>query len=243
MVRASASVTREKNAIHSLMEVDVTEPRKWIKTHFEKTGEKLSFTAYIVTCLAYTLRDHPRMNSFIKGNRLIILDDVTVNVLMEREVDGENVPESIGIKETQKKTFRGISQEIREMQRKRKGRMGDLSGMTWIKFIPGFLLKSFIRIADKNIKMAKKYGKVAVTAVGMFNKGGVWFIPHGTATILLTVGGINEKIEIIDKKQIRREYLNLTVTFDHDIVDGAPAARFMKQLTDTISEGNILNSE
>jgi len=36
--------------------------------------------------------------------------------------------------------------------------------------------------------MAKTYGKVAVTAVGMFSKEAVWFIPHGSATILLTVG-------------------------------------------------------
>lgn len=44
-VRASASVTRKRNAIHSFTEVDITEVRKLIRDHQEKTGEKLSLTA------------------------------------------------------------------------------------------------------------------------------------------------------------------------------------------------------
>ena len=43
-VIASATVTKEKNVIHSFTEIDITEPRRLIKRHFEKTGEKLSLT-------------------------------------------------------------------------------------------------------------------------------------------------------------------------------------------------------
>ncbi|MBN1351984.1 hypothetical protein JXJ21_21460 [candidate division KSB1 bacterium] len=42
--------------------------------------------------------------------------------------------------------------------------------MTWIRLSPNFLLKAFIRIAEKNIKMAKRYGKIAVAAIGIFSK-------------------------------------------------------------------------
>lgn len=114
---ASASVTKEKNAIHSFTEVDITEPRRLIKEHFERTGEKLSLTAYIVTCLAQVIKQHPQLNSFIKGQRLIILDDVTVSVLIEREMVGEKVPEPIGIKRAQEKSFRQIHNEIREAKK------------------------------------------------------------------------------------------------------------------------------
>ena len=41
-VAASASVTKEKNVIHSFTEVNITEPRRLMTEHFEKTGEKLS---------------------------------------------------------------------------------------------------------------------------------------------------------------------------------------------------------
>ena len=242
-VIASASVTKEKNAIHCVTEVDISTPRRLIQEHFQNTGEKLSMTAYIVTCLAQVIKDHPLLNSFHKGRRQIILDDVTVSVLIEREINGEKVPEPVGIKQAQLKTHREIHNEIRTAQKKTSDKLGSLTGLTWVRLIPNFLLRTFIRIADRNIKMAKRYGKICVTAVGMFNKESVWFIPHGTSTVLITVGGISEKVMQVDDKIVAREHLCLTASFDHNIVDGSPAARFMKQFTETIKEGTLLSLE
>jgi len=44
---------------------------------------------------------------------------------------------------------------------------------------------------------------------------------------------VDDKIEI-------REYLNVTISFDHDIVDGAPAARFTQRLKELIESGSGL---
>src|SRR5512133_2682486 len=96
-VIASATVTKEKNAIHCITEVDISEPRRRIRRHFELTGEKLSFTAYIVTCLAHVLKALPLLISFHSWRRQIVLDDVTVSVLIERDIKGEKVPEPFGI--------------------------------------------------------------------------------------------------------------------------------------------------
>ena len=88
--------------------------------------------------------------------------------------------------------------------------------------------------------MGIRYGKVAVTAVGMFNKTSVWFIPHGSATVVITVGGINSKLVKEDDKIVEKEHLCLTASFNHDIVDGAPASRFMNQFIETIKSGNLI---
>ncbi len=242
-VIASASVTKEKNAIHSFTEIDISEPRRLMKEHFDRTGEKLSLTAYIVACLAHTIRDHPQLNSFIKGRRLLTLDDITISVLIERDIEGEKVPEPIGIKRTQEKSFYQIHKEIRSAKTQEGDKLGSLSGITWIRLIPPFLLKTFIRIADRNIKMAKRYGKVAVTAVGMFSKEAVWFIPHGSATVLITIGSISHKVVEVDGRPVSREHLCLTVSFDHNIVDGAPASRFMNQFMETVKSGCILKED
>ena len=74
-VIASASVTKENNAIHFFTEVDISEARRKIKKYFETKGEKLSFTAYIVACLAQTLDKYPEYNSFIRGRHIIQLDN------------------------------------------------------------------------------------------------------------------------------------------------------------------------
>jgi pyruvate/2-oxoglutarate dehydrogenase complex dihydrolipoamide acyltransferase (E2) component len=240
VLMASASVTRRKNTIHCLARADVTEPRRLIRKHFERTGEKLSFTAHVVNCLAQVIKQHPRMNSYIRGNKLVILDEITISVLIEREFEEEKVPEPMGIRQVQLKTYRQISEEMRSAKKAPDQRLGGLSGTTWIRFIPAFLLRAFIRLAERNLKMARRYGKVAVTAVGMFTREPVWFIPHGSATVLLTVGSIEQREEMREGVPETREYLSLTGSFDHNIVDGAPAARFMNQLLDTLGEGRFL---
>jgi len=242
-VIASASVTKEKNTFHCITEVDISIPRKFLNEYFQQTGIKLSLTAYIVTCLARVIKDNPLLNSFIKGNKQIILDDVTVSVLIEREIKGEKVPEPVAISNAQTKTYLQINNEIRTAQTQEGQQLGYLSKMTWIRFIPGFLLRTFIRIADRNIEMGIRYGKVAVTAVGMFNKGNIWFIPHGSATVVITVGGINNKLVKEGDKIIEKEHLCLTASFNHDIVDGAPASRFMNQFIETIKSGRLLTSD
>lgn len=242
-VIASASVTREKNAIHSFSEVDITIPRQLIAEHFENTGEKLSFTAYIVTCLARVIKEHLQLNSFIKGRKLVVLKDVTISVLIERELEGEKVPEPVGIKQAQLKSFLQIQQEIRDAKKQKGDKLGSLSDQTWIRLIPNFLFKTFVRLADRNLKMAVRYGKVAVTAVGMFSKEPIWFIPHGSATVLITVGSISQKVVEMEGQFVSREHLCLTASFDHNIVDGAPASRFMTQFIETVKSGEILRKE
>ena len=241
MVRASASVTCKKNAIHSMTEVDISIPRKIMKDHYKQTGEKLSLTSYIVTCFAQVIQQYPQFNSFIRRNKLVLLEDVCISVLIEREFEGEKVPEPVGIKMAQAKTFGQIQSEIREAKNNPNQKLGAIDNSAWIRLIPGFLLKTFIKIADRNLALAKKYGKVAVTAVGMYSTEPVWFIPHGTATVLATVGSIVNKVIEFDGKFESREHLCLTVSFDHNIIDGSPAARFMNQFIATIKSGELLN--
>jgi pyruvate/2-oxoglutarate dehydrogenase complex dihydrolipoamide acyltransferase (E2) component len=241
MVAASAAVTARKSTIHSLAETDITLPRRMLREHFERTGEKLSFTAYIVYCLAQVIKEHPHLNTFRKGNRLITLDGVTISVLVEREFSGEKVPEPLAIEEAQNLTLREINDRIRSAKERTGNTLGGFTGMTWIRFIPGFLLKAFVRMGERNIKLAKRYGKVAVTAVGMFSREPVWFIPHGSGTVLITVGSIEKRMVHTGDGHEEREYLCVTGSFDHDIVDGAPAARFMNQFLETIKSGYWIN--
>jgi len=51
------------------------------------------------------------------------------------------------------------------------------------------------------------------------------------------VGGISRKPAVVGDRIEPREILHLTVGFDHDVVDGAPAARFVQRLTELIEGG------
>ncbi len=246
MVAASASVGREQNNIQAIIEVDITQPQRLIREHRQRTGEKLSLTAYVTTCLARAVAEFPNLNSFRKGRNLIVLDDVTISALVEREIAGELVPEHLGIQAAQTKTYRQIHNEIRAAQEHGEDGLGGLSGMTWVRFIPGFLLRTFIRLASRNIRMMERYGAVGVTAVGMFGgkNQALWLVPLvGGATVGVAVGGIVERPFASHGQLETREHICLTVTFNHDIVDGAPAARFLRRFSELLTDGELLRDE
>jgi pyruvate/2-oxoglutarate dehydrogenase complex dihydrolipoamide acyltransferase (E2) component len=81
------------------------------------------------------------------------------------------------------------------------------------------------------------YGTVLVTSVGMFGTGTGWGIPVPNHTLQLTLGGIGEKPGVVEHRVEVRKYLSLTISIDHDVVDGAPAARFIQRLRKLVEYG------
>ncbi|MEO8611051.1 MAG: 2-oxo acid dehydrogenase subunit E2 [Chloroflexota bacterium] len=242
MVAVSSTVAREKNTIHLITEVDITAPRKLITEHRERTGERVSLTAYIVTCLARALADFPRFNSFRKGAQLVVFEDVTISVAFEREIDGESIPEPIAIQAINRKTFREVNDELRAFQNRSGERIGTAMGTDWIRFIPGFLLRTFTRLAYGNIHVWQRFGVVGVTAVGMFGSGPLWTVPLTSATLTAAVGSIAKRSTLVDGSLQEREHLCITFSFDHDIIDGAPAARFTRRFAEILSSGDELRN-
>jgi len=57
-----------------------------------------------------------------------------------------------------------------------------------------------------------------------------WGIPVSGYTLTLTIGGIAERPGVVSGQVVPREYLSVTVSADHEVVDGAPLARFGTRL-------------
>jgi pyruvate/2-oxoglutarate dehydrogenase complex dihydrolipoamide acyltransferase (E2) component len=77
-------------------------------------------------------------------------------------------------------------------------------------------------------------GTVGLSSVGMFGSSGGWGIPIAPPTLMITVGGIATKPRYVDDTLEPRELLNITISVDHAIVDGATAARFTRRLAELL---------
>ena len=224
--------------IHGLLEVDVSRARAFLRDHRAKTGESLSFTAFLIACLAQAIDEHKAVQAFRKGRkRLILFEEVDVYTLIDRDVAGQEQPIPYIVRAANRKTLREIHQEIRAAQ------MEDVEkDLKWIQFLPDLLFRpffwAFYLIGRRYPQIWKKFvGTVGITAVGMFGKGVGWGIPPAMPTLMITVGGIGEKPVLVDGHIVLRDYLSLTISFDHDIIDGAPAARFTRRLKELIESG------
>lgn len=227
-----------RHIVHGLLEVDVTTARQFIRDHKDRSGETLSFAAYVINCLAAAVKTHPPVCAY-RGWRgpLIVFDDVDVATLIEIEQDTVAVPHII--RAANRKSLTEVHQEIRAIQSRSSRSPQELSGRHWIFRLPRFLRLLLMRLALKNPHFIKhNAGTVVLTSVGMFGRGygwGIGFLPMHTLGI--TLGGIAEKPAWVEDQPVSREYLCMTISFDHDIVDGAPAARFARCFKELLESG------
>jgi pyruvate/2-oxoglutarate dehydrogenase complex dihydrolipoamide acyltransferase (E2) component len=243
LVADTLRLAEHKHVIHGLLEVDVTLPRQIIRQYEANTGEPLSFTMFIITCLGKTIGEDKMVQAYRLGNRkLIVFDDVDVVTTVEcTTMEGEKVVRGHVFRAVDKKTYREINQEMQTVQAKPIGKVWSQKQQTLfnvMSVLPGLLRALFWRYVFSNPHRIHKLGStVCVSSVGMFGEGGGWGIPVVPNTLTLTLGGITEKPGIIGGRIEPREYLSLTLSFDHDIVDGAPAARFAAGLKQLIECG------
>ena len=235
----SLAWAKRMSAVHSLLEVDVTETRKLVRDYRKKIGSPLSFTSFLTFCLARAVDENKTVQAYRSGSKLIIYDAVDISVLIEREISNEKAPVFPHvIKAANQKSLLEIHNEIRAAQ----GEDKDLSRMSpWINrysYLPGFIRAILWRIWLGSPTWRKRLtGTVGISAVGMFGKGTGWGIPIPTYNLSITVGGISEKPGVINGEVKIREYCCITASFNHDIIDGAPAARFLQRFRELVESG------
>jgi hypothetical protein len=175
-------------------------------------------------------------------NQLIVFDEVDVNMLFEVEVEGKKTIRPHILRGVNKKRFRELHDEIRAFQSQHESSR-ESKFIDWFVRLPGVVRRLFLWALFKNPQLIKDYyGTVLVSSIGMFGTGGGWGIPVPNHTLQLTLGGIAEKPGVVDGRVAVREYLSVTVSFDHDIVDGAPAARFTQRLQELVESGDGLDA-
>ena len=230
-----------RHVIHALIEVDVTRPRQLLKGTSGSDGRPHSFTAFIVGSVAQAVQAHPVVHAYRNLRRqLVVFHEIDVVTLIEPTPGAVAIPHII--RGANRRTVRDISEEVRSIQAS-PGSSAQRSGLVSLASrVPRFARLLFIRALKLNPHWMKTVeGTVIVTSVGMFGNRLGWGIGFLMAhTLGVTVGGIGERPVVHDGAIAIRECLDMTLSFDHDIVDGAPAARFAQTITEMIESGSAL---
>jgi pyruvate/2-oxoglutarate dehydrogenase complex dihydrolipoamide acyltransferase (E2) component len=232
---------RKRHHIPMLLEIDVTAARAAIHDRKTKTGGRISFTGWLVKCIAQAVSEHKHVHALRKGKtEIVTFDDVDVSIIVEREADtGEKLPMPYIIRKANEKTVMEIHREIRAAQRSSVVSEVQIASdrAAWITKI-FTILPRFLRnwlfwqpVLRNPFRFKQMMGTVSVTALGIVGQTGMsWGIPIGIHPLIIAVGGIAKRPGIIHDEIAIREYVGLTVLFDHDITDGAPVGRFIRRL-------------
>lgn len=231
---------RQKHTVHGLVEFDITRTRELLRNHNQAMDENLSFTAFFLDCLGKAVDADRHIHAYRDWrNRLIVFHELDVNMLFEVEVEGQKM--------IRPHILRGVNQmNAREIQSQidafKTGHVesGETKFIDWFVRLPGFIRRLFFLVLFKNPKMIKQYyGTVIVSSISMFGSGSGWAIPVPNHTLQITLGGVGEKPGVINHHVEPRMMMSVTVSFDHDIVDGAPVARFIQRLKNLVEKGYV----
>ena len=162
-----------------------------------------------------------------------------ISVPVERSAEGHKEVLQLIIRAANRKSIAAIHQEIRQAQSQKVEESALLRNARWYVAVPVFVRHFYIRFMHRAPHLLKKFGgTVMVISVGMFGHGSGWGIPLPGHTLTITVGGIVSRPVLNNTQLENRDHLCLTVSFDHDIIDGAPAARLIQHFKELVESGS-----
>jgi pyruvate/2-oxoglutarate dehydrogenase complex dihydrolipoamide acyltransferase (E2) component len=249
-------LSHRKHTMYGLIDVDVTDARRAIKRHRAYTRTPMSLTAFIIWCLARAVAADPAMQAYRLGRRrLVLFGDVDVAIMVEREVDGVRMPLPYIVRSAQAKSIDQVGIELRAVQRQEPEdlALGSVPPrMRWILQHGLSVWLALPTVARRLVwawTLADPYrrkqltGTVGLTSVGMFGRGIGWGVTPMGHSVAVVVGGLSNRAIMVGSSIQSREYLCLTLTLDHDVIDGAPAARFTTHLKSLIESCAGLSEE
>ena len=181
-----------------------------LRDQLKRDDITVSYNDLMVFIVARALRDHPALNATLVGEEIHYLEPIHIGVAVDTE-RGLLVPV---IRDADKKGLAQIAREFAEkVAAAREGRLSpdELTG-----------------------------GTFTITNLGMYEIDGFTPIINPPQCAILGIGRIVEKPVARDGQVVVRQMMILSLSFDHRLVDGAPAARFLQQVKRLVERPHLL---
>ena len=192
--------------VHTVFKVDMTrivKLREKEKNKYEqRNGVKLTYMPFITRAAIVALKKHPVVNAAVQGDAIQYNKSINIGIAVALDW-GLIVPV---IKQTEEKNFLGIARgivDLAERARNKKLAPDEVSG-----------------------------GTFTLTNSGIFGEQFGTPIINQPQAAILGIGGLNKEVEVLTDKDGQdsiaiRSIQRFTLGFDHRIVDGADAGKFM----------------
>ncbi|MFB1083086.1 dihydrolipoamide acetyltransferase family protein [Jeotgalibacillus sp. JSM ZJ347] len=191
-------------------EVDMTEAismRKQLLGSIEQqTGFRVSYTEIILKAVAYSLTRHPNINVSLEGNEIVYKDEINLGLAVAVD-NGLIVPV---VRHADQKGLSALTAECKRLGKAAR---------------------------DSKVKPEEMAGGTfTVSNLGMYAIDAFTPVINQPESSILGVGRINEKPVGVNGDIVLRPMMVLSLSFDHRVIDGAPAAAFLTELKETLEQ-------
>jgi 2-oxoglutarate dehydrogenase E2 component (dihydrolipoamide succinyltransferase) len=195
--------------VYSVYEVNfarVSALRDAHKAAYEAVGVKLTFTAFIAKVVVDTLRQFPIVNASVDGDKIVYKKDINLGIAVALD-NGLIVPV---IRSADEKNLLGLSRAINDVASRARAK----------KLNPDEV----------------QGGTFTITNPGVF--GALYGLPliNQPQVAILGVGAIEKRAVVIEDAIGIRPVCHITLGYDHRLVDGADAGRFLSFLKERLED-------
>ncbi len=172
----------------------------------ELTETKISFNDFVVKATAKALKEHKNINASWLGDKIRYYNYVNMGVAVAID-EGLVVPV---VRNADSKALSSIATEIRELAGRAKERKltpDEMSGNTF-----------------------------TISNLGMFGIDEFTAIINAPDACILAVGGISPRLVLVDGEVKESQFMKVTLSCDHRVVDGASGAKFLQTLKAILEE-------
>jgi len=178
--------------------------------HESALGFRISYNDLLIRICAHALREHPRANSSLEGDAIRLHD--VVNVGLAIEAGGDLVVANV--KHADRKSLVEIASDLRGLVDRAHANKLDLDDITG--------------------------GTFTISNLGVYGIDAFTPVLNPPESAILGVGALREKAVARDGQVSAELSMTLSLTFDHRIIDGAPAARFLARIRELIEQPYLL---
>jgi len=193
--------------VYSAYEVDfsrIDALRQKKKADYEAAGTKLTYTAFIAKATVDTIRQFPFSNASIDGENIVYKRDINLGIAVALE-SGLIVPV---IKSADERNLLGLSRAIQDLAARARSK----------------------KLQPEEVQG----GTFTITNPGIF--GALFGLPiiSQPQVAILGVGSVDKRVVVVDDMIAVRPMCYLTLGYDHRLIDGADAGRFLQALKDRL---------
>lgn len=219
------------------LDIDMT----WVeelRATLAKNGIRVTATAFLLKAIAIAQRAHPdTRTALLPFGRTVVFNDIVAGFTVERFIGSQPTLFFGAIKEPDTKSISEISEELRVHAEQDVDSVAGLDLQSKFTWMPWWMRRMILWVGLQipSIRLQCLGATFGLSSLGKF--GIKAMIPPCVSTSTFGVGAIEKRPVVLNGQIEIRKMMTLTLNFDHRIIDGAPAARFLNDVQKLLEGG------
>jgi pyruvate/2-oxoglutarate dehydrogenase complex dihydrolipoamide acyltransferase (E2) component len=230
-------IAKDTVPTYLFMDIDMTWAES-VRKNFKSLGRKITVTAILLKAIAIAQRAHPasRTAALPFGKRAI-LQTIVAGFTVERFVGAQPAVYFGAIEKPDTKPLEKISEELQEYSEADMQQVSHLSTQHWFNHMPWLFRQIVLWVGQRfpSVRLQHMPATFGLSSLGKF--GIKALIPPCASTSTFGIGEVEHRPVVRNGKIEIRPMMTLSLNFDHRMIDGAPAARFLQDIKALLEGG------